>query len=69
MSKTKKKQASETALILLIILFILAGLEGCCWFPTEIKLQREQLNQAAIAALRVFRGNGNADGYSDTDTD
>ena len=52
MSKNKrKKQRLKTALILLIILFILAGLGGMLLVSHRNKVAKEQRKQAAIAAL------------------
>ena len=52
MSKNKrKKQRLKTALILLIVLFILAGLGGMMLVSHRNKVAKEQRKQAAIAAL------------------
>ena len=52
MSKNKrKKQRLKTALILLIILFIKAGLGGMLLVSLRNKVTKEQQKQAAIAAL------------------
>lgn len=52
MSKNKrKKQRLKTALILLIVLFILAGLGGIMLVSHRNKVAKEQRKQAAIAAL------------------
>ena len=52
MSKNKrKKQRLKTALILLIVLFILAGLGGMILVSHRNKVAKEQRKQAAIAAL------------------
>ena len=52
MSKNKrKKQRLKTALILLIVLFIFAGLGGMMLVSHRNKVAKEQRKQAAIAAL------------------
>lgn len=52
MNKNKrKKQRLKTALILLIVLFILAGLGGMLLVSHRNKVEKEQRKQEAIAAL------------------
>ena len=48
---TRRKQRLKTALILLIILFILAGLSGMLFVSHKNKIEKEQRKEAALAAL------------------
>ena len=47
----RRKQRLKSALVLLIVLFILAGLGGMLFISHKNKVEKQQRKEAALAAL------------------